>query len=410
MPQESSHDCPVMPKPNFDLIITGAGASGLSLAYHLNQVGLSDQRILLVDRMPKHANDRTWCFWEAGDNVFEPIIHRRWRRVTFRSGDMDKVLDIAPYVYKMLRGQDFYAFMNDWLAMQPNITRQSGEVRAVEEYERGARANIGGQWHTAAWVFNSIPFQTPTLLPASSPTLSKRYHSLLQHFRGWVIETPTAQFDPHTATLMDFRVPQVHGEARFVYVLPLDERRALVEFTVFGPALLADDEYRRALQAYLTQVMKLSEFAILEEENGVIPMTDAPYPARLSEHVINIGTAGGRTKPSTGYTFLRIQAQSQQIAHSLMHTGTPLFRESALRFKLYDSILLNVLATERRNSSRIGTGQRVFEELYQRNPAWLIFKFLDEHTSLAEDGRIMASTHLPTFSRAALDVIGHRLF
>jgi len=393
-----------MPNPEFDYIITGAGASGLSLAYHLNRAGLTDKRILLVDKGPKTANDRTWCFWEAGDNVFEPAIYRRWQCLKFRSDHIDTVLDIAPYVYKMLRGQDFYAFMNAWLAQQPNITRQYGEVRAVEESESGARAHIDGQWHTAAWVFNSIPFH--------KPAQARQHQSLLQHFRGWVIEAPTAQFDPQTATIMDFRVPQMHGEARFVYVLPLDARRALVEFTIFGPALLADHEYHSALQTYLTQVMQLDDYRIVEEENGVIPMTDAPYPSRLSGHVINMGTAGGRTKPSTGYTFLRIQAQAQHIAHSLMKTGTPIFHESSRRFKLYDSILLNVLAEERRvlDGSRVGGGKRVFEELYQRNPAWLIFKFLDEETTLPEELRVMASTHLPTFSRAALDVVTRRFF
>src|SRR5689334_2542672 len=113
-----------MSTPEFDYIITGAGASGLSLAYHLNQAGLTGKRILLMDRARKEHNDRTWCFWETGDNAFEPIIHRRWRQLNFRSDGIDLPLDIAPYAYKMLRGQDFYAFMNAWLAQQPNITQQ----------------------------------------------------------------------------------------------------------------------------------------------------------------------------------------------------------------------------------------------------------------------------------------------
>jgi lycopene beta-cyclase len=131
-------------------------------------------------------------------------------------------------------------------------------------------------------------------------------------------------------------------------------------------------------------------------------MTDAPFETRPSPHVVNIGTAGGRTKPSTGYTFLRIQQQAMQIAQALKHTGQPGVSEDRPRFKLYDSILLNVLAKHRRG------GERVFAELYARNPAWRIFKFLDEQTSLAEDLRVMASTHLPTFSRAALAHLGMR--
>ena len=397
-----------MSTPDFDLIITGAGASGLSLAYHLNLAGLADKRILLVDRVRKQHNDRTWCFWEPGErNAFESIINRRWRQLSVRSDGLDLALDMGPYVYKMLRGQDFYAFMEAWLAQQPNITRQWGEVRAVEESENhGARVNIDGAWRTAHWAFNSIPFQRPlsTQPPTQPPTPSSRYHALLQHFRGWVIETSAAAFDPQSATLMDFRTPQMPGETRFVYVLPLEARRALVEFTVFGPTMLADEDYRRALQLYLQQILKLNTYAVLEEENGVIPMTDAPFVARPSAHVTNIGTAGGRTKPSTGYTFLRIQAQSRQIARSLKATGTPSFRETSPRFRLYDSILLDVLARGQRS------GQRVFEALYRRNPAWRIFKFLDEDTTLAEELQVMASTHLPTFTRAALNVVRRNLF
>ena len=212
-----------------------------------------------------------------------------------------------------------------------------------------------------------------------------------------MIETEQAQFDPAVATMMDFRVPQ-HNDTRFVYVMPFDARKALVEFTVFGSQVLPDDDYRAELRSYLSRILKLDEYQIHEEESGVIPMTEAQFPARMSEHVINIGTAGGSTKPSTGYTFLRIQQQAGHIASALQRTGQPEAQAHASRFKLYDSIFLNVLDKNRRS------GKRVFTDLYQRNPAWRIFKFLDEQTTLTEDLRIMSSTHLPTFTRAAFDI------
>ena len=213
-----------------------------------------------------------------------------------------------------------------------------------------------------------------------------------------MIETEAEAFDPEAATLMDFRVPQ-GDDTRFVYIMPFSARKALVEFTVFGNNVWPDEAYRSQLRDYLSQVLKLDEYKIHQEETGVIPMTDAPFETRPSAHVMNIGTAGGRTKPSTGYTFLRIQQQATQIANALKHTGHPDMTESRLRFKRYDSILLNVLDKHRRD------GARVFAELYARNPAWRIFKFLDEQTRLAEDLQVMRSTHLPTFARAALDVM-----
>ena len=44
---------------------------------------MADRTLLLIDKAPKRANDRTWCFWEAGEGVYEPIVHRQWSQVAF---------------------------------------------------------------------------------------------------------------------------------------------------------------------------------------------------------------------------------------------------------------------------------------------------------------------------------------
>ncbi|NDA64318.1 MAG: lycopene cyclase, partial [Chitinophagia bacterium] len=65
-------------------------------------------------------------------------------------------------------------------------------------------------------------------VPTGAHIKSKSYH-LLQHFKGWMIETSEDCFDPDKATFMDFRVSQQSGTT-FVYVLPVTNRRALVEY------------------------------------------------------------------------------------------------------------------------------------------------------------------------------------
>ena len=219
---------------NFDYIIAGAGASGLSLAYHLNQAGLTDKRMLLVDKAPKTTNDRTWCFWEAGKNPFEHLLYRQWRKLNFFADDVAQSLDMGPYTYKMLRGIDFYTFMNDWLARQPNITRLVGDVTGVGESNTGATACVNGNEFHAQFVFNSIPSATHPSTQLRSRLTT--HHSLLQHFKGWVIETEADAFDPDTATLMDFRVPQIGDDSCFVYVMPFSTRKALVDTPCLAPA------------------------------------------------------------------------------------------------------------------------------------------------------------------------------
>jgi lycopene beta-cyclase len=378
---------------DYDIIIAGAGASGLSLAYHLNQNGLTDQRILLVDRERKTQNDRTFCFWERKENPFESIIHRAWRKLDFHGENFSRTLDPMPYEYKMLRGIDFYNFMDAWLAQQPNIERKFGEVSGIEETKDGAIVYIDDRACTANWVFNSIPRPIQKTSGA---------HFLLQHFLGWEIETNEACFDLDTATLMDFRVDQF-DDTRFVYVLPFDARRALVEYTVFSPSLLPREVYARELTNYICRDLRVSSHVMHHEEFGVIPMTDAMFETQPSPHIFNIGTVGGRAKPSSGYTFLRIQDQSKQIAKSMKEIGVPIVQKSRSRFALYDSVLLNILETQRVR------GKRVFTDLFKRNPTPLIFKFLDEQTNLAEDLRVMSTVDLPKFSRAILQEWWQRL-
>jgi lycopene beta-cyclase len=381
----------------FDYIITGAGAAGLSLAFHLNNAGLTDKRILLIDKAPKAENDRTWCFWEAGDNAFESIVFRKWDHVAFHGNRFSKVLHLAPYRYKMIRGIDFYAFMSDWLKSQPNITQVYGTVDGVEDTSDGVAVDVEGRRYEGAWAFNSIQFTSPAQQPS-------KYHYLLQHFLGWVIQTPEAKFDPRQATLMDFRIPQA-GETRFVYVLPFDPHTALVEFTVFSGKLLERGEYKRELETYITNQLQITEYEEQHEEFGVIPMTDAPFPEPAGARVINIGTAGGRTKPSTGYTFRRIQRHSAQIAQALKDTGAPFFPTPlpSRRFELFDSTLLNVLDKGR------DAGKQVFTDMFSRNPPQRVFKFLDEDTTLAEDLQIMSSVNLPAFSLATAEAIFRRM-
>ncbi len=60
----------------YDYIITGAGCAGLSLAVRMIQSGkFANKKILLADADTKNKNDRTWCFWEKQEGLFEPIVY-----------------------------------------------------------------------------------------------------------------------------------------------------------------------------------------------------------------------------------------------------------------------------------------------------------------------------------------------
>ena len=68
------------------------------------------KKILLVDKVEKNKNDRTWCFWETENDLFESIVYKRWGKMWFHDIGFSKLLDISPYQYKMIRGLDFYNY------------------------------------------------------------------------------------------------------------------------------------------------------------------------------------------------------------------------------------------------------------------------------------------------------------
>src|SRR3712207_9285871 len=61
---------------------------------------------------------------------------------------------------------------------------------------------------------------------------------------------------------------------------------------------------------------------IAEVEDGAIPMTDAVHARRVGRRVLRLGTAGGATRASTGYTFAAMQRQAAAVAADLL-VGRP---------------------------------------------------------------------------------------
>ncbi|HEY0679351.1 MAG TPA: lycopene cyclase family protein [Chitinophagaceae bacterium] len=372
----------------YDYIFTGAGCAGLSLLMHLIHSGkFSDKKILLIDKSSKTDNDRTWCFWETRPGLFESIVYKQWDAVSFHADEVSRLLDIAPYRYKMIRGIDFYWYCFDIIKQQGNIEILNAQVESINSSQNSVAA--GGETFYADYIFNSILFD--------KPVLKKGEFYLQQHFKGWLIETAMPVFDPARATLMDFRVSQQHGTT-FVYVLPVSATVAMVEYTLFTSQLLKPEQYDEGLREYISRFIP-SAYEVIERETGVIPMTNHSF-TRYEGDVVNIGSAGGQTKPSSGYTFYFIQQHSRAITDSLILTGKPFIPPlHSRRFKYYDSVFLNVLATHKLR------GKRVFADMFRSNKPKHIMEFLNNESSLATDLKIISSLPLFPFLKAGIQEI-----
>jgi lycopene beta-cyclase len=371
----------------YDYIIAGGGCAGLSLVMRmLKDPNISSKRILIIDRDDKKKNDRTWCYWEKGSGFFDDIIYRKWDKAWFHGEGYSSLKELGPYAYKMIRGIDFYRYCHAGIAASPNIELFHGEITRIDNTSEGVEVEAGEDIFRANYLFNSI------LL--NKPPLKKDQYYLLQHFKGWIIETKIPVFKTEEATLMDFRVSQEEGTT-FVYVMPLSPTRALVEYTLFTEQMLTQDQYDCGLKHYIGSFLQTNEYEVIEEEVGVIPMTDIVFP-EVEGNIIHLGTAGGQTKPSSGYTFRFIQKKVDLIISRLAAGLHPHQPEAMInkRFKWFDQVLLHMLARKKMS------GKRIFSLLFSRNKISTIFAFLDNESSINQELRLLNTLPQLPFMRA----------
>lgn len=349
---------------------------------------LCNKQILVIDQTPKNKNDRTWCFWETEAGLFEPIVHHRWHDIQFLSQQFSNTISIAPYTYKMIHGLEFYNYVIHFAQQFSNVTFKYDTVKSIVNKDKRVEIKLENDAFTADYVFNSIIFK--------QPKVPKGKYYLLQHFKGWVINTKTPAFNTNLATFMDFTVSQQHGTT-FMYVMPTSATQALVEYTLFTEELLAQTDYENALKHYIQNKLDISDYTIEHEEFGIIPMTNINFP-KYEGRIINIGIAGGQAKGSSGYAFQFIQKRTAQIVASLVKNQHPFTKTTFLekKFKLYDSVLLNVLHHKKLN------GDTIFADILKKNNAKIIFRFLDNNSNLCEDLQIMNSVPTSFFLKAAL--------
>ncbi|MEX0287800.1 MAG: lycopene cyclase family protein [Flavobacteriaceae bacterium] len=374
---------------HYEYIIIGAGAAGLMLADALGKhPRFKNTSVLLLEKDSKSSNDRTWCFWEKGSGNFEDILYKTWNTIYFRGKDFDATLNITPYKYKMVRGADFYQAYLRRIEDYANINLRTETVLEVKDEGKRVSVSTVDNKYTATKVFNSI-FDFRSLLE------QKKYPVLQQHFIGWFIKTKKAVFDAGRATFMDFSVPQ-KGNTRFMYVLPFSENRALVEYTLFSESLLKKEAYEDAIAEYLREKFALEDFEIQETEQGSIPMTCYNFEDHNTANVLHIGTAGGWSKPSTGYTFMNTYRNIHGlISHMERDNGLKAFTTKN-RFWFYDLLLLDIL--HRTNAK----GGLIFESLFKKRSPQLIFSFLDEETSFLEDLKVIWACPKKVFIQALL--------
>ncbi|WP_409417786.1 lycopene cyclase family protein [Flavobacterium sp. PS2] len=376
---------------HYDYIFTGTGLSAMMTVYKMVLSGkYTGKSILLIDEDTKKTNDRTWCFWEKEESTWESAISKKWDLALFANENFKRDLELKPYQYNQIRSLEFYNSVFELIEKQENITFLNDKVTDINELETHVFVATSTNTFTCNQLLNSI--YNKALVESQ-----QKYPVLQQHFIGWFIKSNEAVFNSEQVTFMDFSVAQ-KGNTRFMYVLPTSTTEALIEYTLFSHSLLEKQEYESEIKNYI-QKLGIQDYEIIEKEQGSIPMTCYPFWKRNTNRVLNIGTAGGWTKASTGYTFKKSDKKSTQLI-SFLETQTD-FRKfhKKSKFWFYDLLLLDIL---NRNNE---LGSSIFSDMFQKGNPALIFKFLDEETNLIEDVKVILKCPKMPFIKALFRVI-----
>ncbi len=360
----------------YDYIFAGIGlASLMILDKMIDAKLLESKKVLLLEPNDKNCNDRTWCFWDNKLGDFDHLVSKKWEQALFVNECKTVQCLSDDSNYKMIESIRFYNYVLNKLDKYPEIVWKKESFIAFEDKNSEVIVTSNVAEYSTDKFFNSV-------FEVSKIENNINYPLLKQHFIGWFVRTTNPIFDANCATFMDFSIPQKEN-TRFMYVLPFSENEALVEYTLFSPSLLQESEYEEAISDYLKE-KGATTFDIIKKEQGNIPMTVFPFWKINSRNVLHIGTAGGWTKASTGYTFKNAIKQSERVV-SLFKKTTIDFRKShkTNRFLFYDKLFVKVLY---KNNV---LGKQIFSNMFIKVQPKKIFKFLDEESNLKEELEII---------------------
>jgi len=351
---------------------------------------LNNKSVLLIDKERKDRRDKTFCFWSHRDETIEKdlaeIISQTWDTVILPG---EQPSSLGPLRYNHVSSIDLYQSI-DKLSIHYGWHRCVGEVSEVHSTSESSYVMLNSRKISSQLIFDS---RTPSYQrPQSGQT------HLHQSFVGWHIAIADNSKSSVSFRFMDFDIDQ-QGYTQFVYVLPFNDGTALVEVTRFGSKVFQPIEAEALLTQYIHR--RIGSYIKLGEEQGCIPMCNAPIQEEKSDGIVQLGARNYNIKSSTGYAFKNMYQHAGQIAENLKQ-GQPAnaFNRTYAtvkhgRFAFYDGLLLDILQSQPQK------GKPIFEALFKNTDIQRILTFLDEKTGLREEIAIFARLPKLPFLQAA---------
>jgi len=334
----------------FDYTIIGGGCAGLSLAYELEvHKKLENKTLAIVEPRFEYKKDKTWSFWKVVPHNFDDCVKKNWENFSINIPNNTKYLECKNYPYQSIDSGLFYNKINNKLKENKNINF----FKDVKEI------NLEN-----SFIFNSVS------------SLKTDNNNFWQHFCGVEIETKKNFFDEKIINLMDFDCEQ-RSSVHFFYTLPYSKNKALIETTWLSKMSDSSEKnYDNQMKDYIENHLTLKDYNITYKEEGAIPLF---YPSNYTEkNKMNIGTAGGMTRLSTGYTFLNIQEHSRYIRKNIENINKMRIFEINKKYQFLDRIFLRVIEKHPEKMPKI------FYNMFGASTNAVI-KFLSNKSNFLED-------------------------
>ena len=343
----------------YDIIIVGAGCSGLSLAYRLIN---TKYKVCVIDNNSKTNRIRkTWSYWDTYKHPFKELA-KSFNNNLCISNNSNVTLDCSRHNYSSIDSYDFDKFIFKKIDDSSNIEITfETEIIDISEYEGSYKINMPNKSIQSQYVFDSRP--------ASKPSKMK------QVFKGLFIKTDE-QLKTFKSTLMDF---SDSNEFHFFYCLDMGNNTYLFESTYYTSLKKEQSEMTKEINKYIKENYQIN-YSVIREEYGEIPLTTNIRINNKNSKLTNIGIPAGSTRASTGYTFLNIQKQADEYIKKLAGED---YKEYSRTFKnvilrKMDNILLMII------KDRPVYSKSILFRLFERNEDNRIIRFLSDAPSIID--------------------------
>ncbi|MFT5542448.1 MAG: lycopene beta-cyclase [Glaciecola sp.] len=357
-------------KSNYDVIIIGAGAAGISLLLALQERQYAGS-VKVLEKSTHLKNDRMWSFWHKQDipNYIQKIISQDWHQWSLSVDTATYSMLHPEYRYSCIRAESLLQLGLQAFAQNTHFDIEFDcDVKSIQSFNKHALVKTKQGTLSASLVVDTRP-----------PPLHHKHNGMLQSFYGEEIRSDIDIFEPSEAKLMEQLACSALG-IEFVYILPFSTKHALVEFTCFSPSVIDIKVLKMRLKTYLETNLQLKSYKVERIESAVLPMYQINQnTTNKQQRLVYGGIAGGAMRASTGYSFLSSQRWAISCANNIsnkksLSTYTPV----NFVYQKMDALMLSII---RKNPIISLT---IFSQIFIKVSPARFVRFMTERASILD--------------------------